>query len=53
MIQPKSVPNQYIYAPFSGGVFSSGGQIECERVLAPESREMVVVGKYGNFDHFD
>ncbi|KAE9234380.1 hypothetical protein PF005_g1933 [Phytophthora fragariae] len=27
--------------------------IECERVLAPESREMVVVEEYGDFDHFD
>ncbi|KAE9000201.1 hypothetical protein PR003_g25839 [Phytophthora rubi] len=52
MIQPKSVPISTSTHHFRVA-FSSGGQIECERVLAPESREMVVVEEYGDFDHFD
>ncbi|OWY91175.1 Trehalose-phosphatase, partial [Phytophthora megakarya] len=50
MILPRGVPHQYMYALFSGGVFSSWEQIECERVLVPEGREMIVVEEYGLFD---
>ncbi|KAE9041883.1 Alpha,alpha-trehalose-phosphate synthase [UDP-forming] 5 [Phytophthora rubi] len=50
MILPRGVPHQYMYALFSGGVFSSWEQIECERVLVPEGREMVVVEHYGDYD---
>ncbi|KAG1692802.1 hypothetical protein DVH05_024417 [Phytophthora capsici] len=50
MILPRGVPHQYMYALFSGGVFSSWEQIECERVLVPEGREMTVVEEYGNYD---
>ncbi|CAH0485283.1 unnamed protein product [Peronospora farinosa] len=39
-----------MYALFSGGVFSSWEQIDCERVLIPEGREMSVVEEYGHFD---
>uniref|UniRef100_A0AAV1U1R5 CBM20 domain-containing protein n=1 Tax=Peronospora matthiolae TaxID=2874970 RepID=A0AAV1U1R5_9STRA len=50
MILPRGVPHQYMYALFSGGVFSSWEQIACERVLIPEGREMLVVEEYGQFD---
>ncbi|CEG43722.1 trehalose-phosphatase [Plasmopara halstedii] len=49
MILPQGVPHQYMYALFSGGVFSSWEQIEHERVLIPEGREMLVVEEYGNY----
>ncbi|RLN57900.1 hypothetical protein BBJ29_005376 [Phytophthora kernoviae] len=50
MILPRGVPHQYMYALFSGGVFSSWEQIECERVLVPEGREMTVVEEYGDYN---
>ncbi|CAH0514041.1 unnamed protein product [Peronospora belbahrii] len=50
MILPRGVPHQYMYALFSGGVFSSWEQIECERTLIPEGREMLVIEEYGQFD---
>ncbi|TDH72885.1 hypothetical protein CCR75_009457 [Bremia lactucae] len=50
MILPRGVPHQYMYALFSGGVFSSWEQIEHERVLIPEGREMLVVEEYGKYN---
>ncbi|KAF4042054.1 Glycosyltransferase family 20 [Phytophthora infestans] len=50
MLLPRGVPHQYMYALFSGGVFSSWEQIERERVLVPEGREMLVVEEYGIYD---
>lgn len=50
MLLPQGVPHQYMYALFSGGVFSSWEQIEHERVLIPEGREMLVVEEYGMYD---
>lgn len=50
MILPRGVPHQYMYALFSGGVFSSWEPIECERVLVPEGREMTVIEDYGAYD---
>ncbi|GMF57499.1 unnamed protein product [Phytophthora fragariaefolia] len=50
MLLPRGVPHQYMYALFSGGVFSSWEQIECERVLVPEGREMLVLEHYGEYD---
>lgn len=50
LILPRGVPHQYMYALFSGGVFSAWEQIACERVLVPEGREMLVVEEYGHFD---
>lgn len=50
MILPRGVPHQYMYALFSGGVFSSWEPIDCERVLVPEGREMTVLEEYGVYD---
>ncbi|KAE9275926.1 hypothetical protein PF008_g29221 [Phytophthora fragariae] len=52
MILPKSVPISTCTRR-SRVASSVLEQIECERVLAPQNREMVVVGEYGDFDHFD
>jgi trehalose 6-phosphate synthase/phosphatase len=50
MILPRGVPHQYMYALFSGGVFSSWEPIGCERVLVPDGREMTVIEDYGDYD---
>lgn len=50
LILPQGVPHCYMYALFSGGVFSSWEPLETERTLTPEGREMTVVEEFGVYD---
>ncbi|DAZ96236.1 TPA: hypothetical protein N0F65_012598 [Lagenidium giganteum] len=50
LILPRGVPHQYMYALFSGGVFSSWEPADHDRVIIPEGREMTVVESFGVCD---
>ncbi|KDO20092.1 hypothetical protein SPRG_14631 [Saprolegnia parasitica CBS 223.65] len=50
LILPRGIAHRYMYALFLGGAFSKWEQIDQDRVIVPEGREMTIAEDFGTYD---
>ncbi|OQR97433.1 trehalose-phosphatase [Thraustotheca clavata] len=50
LILPRGIAHRYMYALFLGGAFSKWEQIDQDRIIVPEGREMTIAEDFGTYD---
>ncbi|OQR87329.1 trehalose-phosphatase [Achlya hypogyna] len=50
LILPRGIAHRYMYALFLGGTFSKWENIDQDRVIVPEGREMTIAEDYDTYD---